>query len=1487
MTQLDLSFANDLLTALEDLELPLLSWGVTTGALSAEEVTKTVEALLVSHPKAPETASAEDIIRHLSDNGLLYTVLGATPAVFRTRLGETLKLTAQLRQLFAPRRDEDAMTPKWWLRGRRLVADYRLHIAPRRYPRRDVSVAEALEELSSAQGWGKSQDDVVKAVVGDYDLARFQIQATRAIFDALHAGRSRGVVVGAGTGSGKTLAFYLPAFASMVQRAHRGVHTLAIYPRVELLRDQLLEALKNAGSLDAVPLLGGKRSIRMGVLYGDTPSSSNGYQFNQRSGNRTWRRRGKGFVCPYLACPECGIGDLLWTDDDRNAARPRERLQCADCDYRMPEGRLALTRDSLRNSTPDLLFTTTEMLNRNSGDPNLDRLLGWRGTQVPALVLLDEVHTYVGMHGAQVALLLRRWRHAARKQMVFVGLSATLRNSERFFADLTGLHPGQVERIEPAPDDMEQEGREYALALRGDPVSGASLLSTSIQTAMLFGRVLDTEQYLFGTTGFIFTDDLDVTNRFYDDLRDAEGGQSRSRRSRSYKPVLAALRSPDRAQPDARYRDGQSWGLVEKIGHNLDPDLRGEALRVARTSSQDVGVDRDANLTVATPSLEVGVNDPRVGLVLQHKAPRNPAAFLQRRGRAGRKRGMRPFTVVALSDYGRDRIAYQAYETLFSPELTVPALPVGNRFIVKIQAAQVLLDWLAVKLRALGIKENPRSILTSPHTGRPTSTDEHRQVAVLLRSLLEDSAVQDDFAGHLGAALGIGASEVQAVLWDPPRSLLLGVVPTTLRRIENQWKAVRTDPGAEAGMLMPEYITKALFSPLNLPEVELKLPFVGVEGDEALPIAHALREAVPGRVSRRYGYRRDDDRTWLPLPPEGTDALEVETFLLNHDPQGTWHPAGGDPVEVVRPLRLKLDSPPPEVSTRSQGVPHWGTEIVVAEDTPPHEGDIPFPAQWHDRLVSVAFASHAGGNPLQVRRMTTGADCVISFEGTKQDQRQSVRYVSNGSPAALGFALDVDGIRFTVNPPDLSSPEVREYMTSPQWRLVAFTDAVTRAPELTKLTNEFQREWLAQIYLTAFVLDRVSTGATAEAARAKLAGGGWARDLSVILNVMYRSGPGAGSSGATTDRLVAALSELAANAVVNDALDGAGQLLVEQDLFPRTADLARRVYRETLAAAILAASIRACPHAQDNDLIIDVQQATDPSDPDVIWMTETSVGGLGIVEYLVRRYAEDPRRFWSLVDTALAPSEYEYVDGAVLRLLRDVTSSPTGRAATALADLRAARSAGHADTALTRLREAWRQLDGPPRHSAVATLSTRLLRPGSGPEINSAALELMNAWEETERTVGVELDARLIAYAVGSGAITLTMSRQLTADQAFSLLWSRGRQARTQHLHHYQPYAERPTLDRLLVAAAHDDRAPRVDLTDPDWRGRYRDALVGQARVDLVSYDSDARLVADAVQEVPVLGVDRDVLRVFGEVRSVVREAHEIRVRVELREAVQ
>ncbi len=193
---------------------------------------------------------------------------------------------------------------------------------------------------------------------------------------------------------------------------------------------------------------------------------------------------------------------------------------------------------------------------------------------------------------------------------------------------------------------------------------------------------------------FLFTDDLDVTNRLYNNLQDAEGLDSWGR-PQPGGTVLASLRSASQPDNNLRHLLGQSWQLCEDIGH---PFGLAQPLRISRTSSQDSGVEQGSDVVVATAALEVGYNDPLVGGVMQHKAPRDWAAFLQRKGRAGRPRLMRPWTAVVLSDYGRDRLAYQAYDQLFDPQLPLRLLPVGNRYVLRMQATFALMDWVAREL---------------------------------------------------------------------------------------------------------------------------------------------------------------------------------------------------------------------------------------------------------------------------------------------------------------------------------------------------------------------------------------------------------------------------------------------------------------------------------------------------------------------------------------------------------------------------------------------------------------------------------------------------------------------------------------------------------------------------------------------------------------------------------------------------------------------
>ncbi|MEU9577212.1 protein DpdJ [Streptomyces chilikensis] len=1479
------------LNALEDRELPLLSWGITDGTLSEEEVDDVLWSVIGESEDATSLFAGADQLKDalVSQQLLFYVPYGAS-GQYRTRFAEGVRLTASLRQIFAPWPGKQ-LEADWWEQGKPLVADYRLHVAPRHYPMRDIAAAAAIAEMSASPGWSQTHSRVAEVLIGSYELSRFQVDATKTVTGSLTHGDSRGVVVGAGTGSGKTLAFYLPAFAAMANDGQNGVHTLALYPRIELLRDQLRDAVKNALELRQRKL----PSPRIGVLYGRTPPTADSVV----QGIYEWTAHGKSRVCPYLSCPTGDSGLMLWRDADR--AKGSETLWCSVCSRQIPDGLLALTRQSIQQKPPKLLFTTTEMLNRNSGGSTpLSRTLGWAASG-PRVVLLDEVHTYSGSTGAQTALLLRRWRHARRGAVTFVGLSATLREADRFMAELIGLRAENVTLIEPRSEDMKPEGREYHLALRGDPLSGTSLLSTTIQTAMLHGRLLDRKPQpgttLHGTKGFLFTDNLDVTNRLYDDLRDAEGGQCGKNRRKPGAAVLAALRSEDLPDAEKRFIIGQSWDLPERIGHHLSQDYMERPLRIGRTSSQDAGVDTDADLIVATASLEVGFNDPNVGLVVQHKAPHDPASFLQRRGRAGRERGTRPLTIVVLSDFGRDRVAYQGYSSLFAPEVTPRTLPVGNRHIIKIQGAQAFVDWLSVRLRSRGLSVDTRRLLSgnteSEYTG-PQVPKARGAIIRDLEQLLEgDRAVQHSLAAHLRGALGLDADEVLALLWEQPRSLMLAVAPTLLRRLYAGAAPIHKDPGAQSRAFLPEFVTTSLFAPLNLPEVSFTLPFETADNDEErLPVGRALREAVPGRVSRRFGYRDDRHRTWLEVPTNAAEhVIDLSQVLEFDEAQGRWATGRVDlpEVAVTRPRRIKLAQPDLEIGTSSQGIPLWATQFVDNPAGPPIPADVPKVPEWRDRVLSVGFATHAASNPTEVRRMTYGARAEVLKGKPAKRHKVAVSYVHQGERAAMGFASSVDALRIQVSPLDLSLPRVIAHLNSPQWRSKAFTHTVMEEPRLVEATSSFQRGWLSLVYLAAFAIQGLD-GKEPEAIHASLAHGAWRNSITDVIPLLYRQDPSASPTGGGTpaDRVIGDLQELSQNPDVVAVLDDAGSLLFAEKLHERTAGLARRAYLDTLASAVLEAVTRACPDAQDQDLTLDVVPGTGTI-PDQIWISETSEGGLGVLEGLAGTYGNDPARFWSLVGAALRPNSFEQTDSRLTRLLRHVVEAePSGDLAQAMHEMRTASSAEGSQEALKHLLAAWTELDGAPRHSDVASLATRLLRRGSDTLTDATALELVSAWDRLEAATGIEVDSRVIAYAVGAGKIQLP--RKITPDQAFSILWPRGDQARNYHLDSYQPYrpVDNPqVLDRLLAATVHTEAWPRLDATLPDWRSAYSDLLSSHPAAEVVVPLDRPDLLREVMLAVPAVRVDRGVLELYGEVTQVHRDSREVVVKVDIKEAEQ
>lgn len=1519
---------------LERAESELLSWGIVEGSFSRQELVARAMDYIdrrVDEGHNPGFTSADALLGWLDEHRLLWPVYDEEDR-YRTRMAEALRLIANLRQMF-PRMARGQTRPQAeWRTAKSLVADFRLLLAPRRFPKRRIESAEVCDAIGRLREPTSRHRDVIHALLrADSDdprkLAKFQLDATVAILGRLRpARRASGTIVCAGTGSGKTLAFYLPAFIAIADWLGDRPWTkcLAVYPRNELLKDQLREALGQAKRVNGALKAG--RTLSIGVLYGDVP-----HQAKQLLGDATqrgkyleaWEPVGKDALrCPLADCPACNRR-LLWRRGD--IQNEIERLVCDGCGLTWGPTEVRLTRKAMLANPPDVLFTSTEMLNQRMAT-DLGPLFGVGMPEAyrPRLVLLDEVHTYEGVHGAQVALLLRRWQRLAAAQPHFVGLSATLVDAARFFAEVVGALPGNVTEIGPDEGELDVEGMEYLLALRGDPVSGASLLSTSIQTIMLLRRVLEpraAKSPALGRKVFSFTDNLDVNNRLYFDLLDAEGWR-RPGVPDTRKPwgSLAVLRSPDLPEHAPRLAHGQSWDLVEWAGHSL---AAGTRVPVGRVSSLDRGIDRGAEMVVATSSLEVGFDDPDVGAVVQHKAPRSAAAFLQRKGRAGRRREMRPWTVVVLSDFGRDRVAYQAYEQLFSPVLSPRHLPVGNRHVLKIQAAYALVEWVAVQLASQG---HGRFDLWSELSGPPDArggpyaqTARRRQgaVAQLLLGVLEGGAPRASLVEYLRSALRLDDGALDGVLWEAPRALLTAVVPTWLRRLERAWErsgsrrssALAREPHVPRSPL-PEFAPRALFSDLNLPEVEVVLRNAFRERVEWMPIAQMLREFAPGRVSHRYSIQHVEQRNWIPVG-EGEAVVLLESFCdeAHLKELGEFIMPGPDGVDervaAVRPFRVIAEEPPSDVDSSSNAFPRWSTTLVPTTDG--LRLDLPRGSRWCDILEGVRVHLHALGSPVEITRVTPGADTVVKVggAGTETFVRFARRKPDGGGiePVALGFTADVDAIAFDLRLPTAlaaigaADPRLLRALRPAYFRHRVQTDA-----RLDGRANRFQRDWLADAYLSALAVRAAESGTSLEDAARQLRPPDSGDTLRAVLDTLFMALP-ATEEESPTDELERGkrheeILELLNDPSITQVLDESASALWGTPDDTWEPWLWARL-EATLGAVLIEAIQALCAQTAAGDLLLESGLQSPSSS---LWLTETSLGGAGVVEEFVSRYGEDPRRFFDLLDGLLGRSNLEEIDAQIRALLAWVEAGSPRRDARVVAAVEAMRDARdhqHLVESSATFRRLLAERGAVVSQPVVAALFARVLRPGSTPESDTLLARIVDTWDALEERFAIEIEPRCVALLESRGdaldqALKLTDAAVAPSERRawrfatlLGLLWLRGSSARSESLKASSPFAALPTTEKLLLSVML--RAPSVDvpIENDDWFATFTRVLVEHGSAGISCSIAEPARLRSALLRVLVEPVDADVLLVHARHQGIRRDADRIVAVFDIPEAIQ
>ena len=332
----------------------------------------------------------------------------------------------------------------------------------------------------------------------------------------------------------------------------------------------------------------------------------------------------------------------------------------------------------------------------------------------------------------------------------------------------------------------------------------------------------------------------------------------------------------------------------------------------------------------------------------------------------------------------------------------------------------------------------------------------------------------------------------------------------------------------------------------------------------------------------------------------------------------------------------------------------------------------------------------------------------------------------------------------------------------------------------------------------------------------------------------------------------------------------------------------------TLGAAFREAIQQICPKIDADSLLIDIDSGVKEfgfSDIDDglcdLWISETEPGGGGVIERFLPEIAEAPRRFLDLTKSALGAGDFEQVDQELSRFL-DQLIRPEIQSEELIDAVECVRSAQTLDERVRgfdSLRSHMIKSGFVTSHVVIAALNSRVLKPGSNPMTDELTWKLSDSWHSEEERLGIEVDARSLAYAMSdSEALDQALSTQslpLAPGQdrrnwrfnaLYGLLWPRGSQARNQALSLRNPFVEIPETERFLVLDALAPADPPVAFLSVDWRNEFEGILVENGRAQISCGLSELDAFKKALLSLLANPLDTGLLLVYPRLRGISRD---------------
>ena len=589
-------------------------------------------------------------------------------------------------------------------------------------------------------------------------------------------------------------------------------------------------------------------------------------------------------------------------------------------------------------------------------------------------------------------------------------------------------------------------------------------------------------------------------------------------------------------------------------------------------------------------------------------------------------------------------------------------------------------------------------------------------------------------------------------------------MPTLRRRLRDQWKGERPaddDAGVRTRTPLRDFVPGNLFDELLVPDVEFQVPWARNETHvEHLPALRAIREFLPGNVSRHFGVWATSKRHWMPLPDavdvDGAHLVDVSTFGgVPIDDVATEHGI----IRVFGPSIVALQDVPPEVSDASSMRADW-----IFDATPLGAGtSLPTARTVSDMFVELTAHLHSQGGGVRVVRFACMGRGVLWSDGQSSPKKVRFRAHNGGSweQAALGVEIYADALQGRV----ALSPFGGD--PSPSERTEWLRELIYDNPAFPEGLSTFDRSGLAD---SAEVFAALWDWSTGDPDIRQFADG--IRRAATRLDLLDPSNPGTFAACIGNDDVLASVR-----------LHLLGSRASERS--PEWLESLNKRFTMSAAETLLAAM----GHVDADDLVIDLDSDVAGS----FYISEQSPGGTGQVEALALDLIEERERLPMAVADVLRPTDMELLDAQ----LRSVINSGDTRVLAAVASLANSWPAGHEAVrqSTAGLDEALEAAGLVLNHAARTALATRLAGPGASPDFLQEVQQWLRARDAFEQSCGLEVEPRTLAALMAERAeadpyLHLDNPAAPKRSRAIAnVLWPWGRSARSSGS--FNPYVDR------------------------------------------------------------------------------------------------